>query len=312
MDYEMLENVLSDAVNDAELRTSDIPSISLYLDQIIHLISDKAHEGSQRFYGRILTKTMVNNYSKAGLISPINGKKYSSEQIIQMLMINSLKNTFSIAEIKSAMDAFYENVGEGRGLAETYDRYAQMRDNARIECTDAVRQMIEENGFDIGDDVDYLQAILGVSAMADYMNCIAHAMLEVITPQKISADGEEELAEATKVNERQIKRGAKAVKKEVKRENKAQKKAEKSGERNVRDTQEDEGSGDVLQGGDLGISYEQMKIESKLESVFDGDGGDIGDAVNGGDIGAEQNVIPTDGTGVSHSGDAADGDGAKR
>lgn len=269
MDYEMLENVLSDAVNDAELRTSDIPSISLYLDQIIHLISDKSHEGSQRFYGRILTKTMVNNYSKAGLISPVNGKKYSSEQIIQMLMINSLKNTFSIAEIKSAMDAFYENVGESGGLSDTYDRYTQMREDARAECTDAVRRMIEENGFDIEDEVDYLQAILGVSAMADYMNCIAHAMLEVIAPPRISADDEDGLAEATKVNERQIKRGAKAVKKEVKRENKAQKKAEKSGEKNAKESSEGDHASDVLQGGDLGISDEQMRIESELESVFD-------------------------------------------
>lgn len=271
MDHEMLENILSDAVNDSELRVSDIPSISLYLDQIIHLISDKAHEGSQRFYGRILTKTMVNNYSKAGLISPVNGKKYSSEQIIQMLMINSLKNTFSIAEIKSAMDAFYENVGDGVGLADTYEMYAQLRDGARAGCADAVRQMIEDYGFDIEDEVDYLQVILGVSAMADYMSCIAHAMLEVIAPPRAAQDDEDELAEATKVNERQIKRGAKAVKKEVKRENKAQRKAEKSGERVAKEAQEAEPAEAVLRGEDLGISVEQMKIESELERAFDAD-----------------------------------------
>lgn len=224
MDYKELDNILSDAVNDAELCSDDIPPISLYLDQIVHLISDKSHEGAERFYNRTLTKTMVNNYSKAGLISPISGKKYTKEQIIQMLMINSLKNTFSISEIKGAMDAFYSVEGtDSNTLMQTYDKYIEMRRKAKVTCPEAVKEMIELNEFDIEDNIDYFSAILGVTAMADYYSSIAHAMLEAIAPKHI----EDEEA-ATKESEREIKKGVKAVKKEVKRDAKAQKKAEKS------------------------------------------------------------------------------------
>ena len=224
MDYKELDNILSDAVNDAELCCDDIPSISLYLDQIVHLISDKSREGAERFYNRTLTKTMVNNYSKAGLISPISGKKYTKEQIVQMLMINSLKNTYSISEIKGAMDAFYACEGVNSAvLMQTYDKYIEMRRKNKVTCPETVKEMIELNGFDIENEVDYFSAILGVVAMADYYNSIAHAMLEAIAPQRTEDD------EAfTKESEREIKKGVKAVKKEVKREAKAQKKAEKS------------------------------------------------------------------------------------
>lgn len=224
MDYKELDNILSDAVNDAELCCDDIPPISLYLDQIVHLISDKSREGAQRFYNRTLTKTMVNNYSKAGLISPVTGKKYTKEQIVQMLMINSLKNTYSISEIKGAMDAFYACEGvDSEVLMQTYDKYIEMRRKSKVACPEAVKEMIELNGFDIEDEVDYFTAILGVVAMADYFDSIAHAMLEVISPQRNDDD-----ETAAKETEREVKKGAKAVKKEVKREVKAQKKAEKS------------------------------------------------------------------------------------
>ncbi len=229
MDYKTLDNILSDAVNDTELCCDDIPSISLYLDQIIHLISDRSHEGSQRFYGRTLTKTMVNNYSKAGLITPINGKKYTKEQIVQMLMINSLKNTFSISQIKGAMDAFYATEdGDSEALMILYDKYVELRRKAKSTCPEQVKEMIEVNGFEIENDIDYLCAILGVVAMADYFNSIAHSMLEVILPEKPAEEEDEDAPAVPKEVERQVKKGAKVVKKEIKRENKAQKKADKN------------------------------------------------------------------------------------
>ena len=107
MNQEKINSILSQATNDADLLISEIPSLDLYLDQIIKLISDKNAQGSDVFADRVPTKTMVNNYSKAELISPLKGKTYNKEQIIQILLTNSLKNTLSIAEIKSIMDCIF-------------------------------------------------------------------------------------------------------------------------------------------------------------------------------------------------------------
>ena len=67
MDAKRMEELIRDAVNDADLRPEEIPAIDLYLDQIISLVAEKRREGSPRFYDRELTKTMINNYSKDGI-----------------------------------------------------------------------------------------------------------------------------------------------------------------------------------------------------------------------------------------------------
>ena len=75
MDKNELEAIVREAVRDADLRPEEIPAIDLYLDQITSLMAEKLKEGSSRYEDRILTKTMINNYSKDGLISPVKGKK---------------------------------------------------------------------------------------------------------------------------------------------------------------------------------------------------------------------------------------------
>lgn len=264
MNYKTLDKILSDAVNDAELCCDDIPSISLYLDQIIHLIPDRSHDGSQRSYNRVLTKAMVNNYSKAGLITPIVGKKYTKEQIVQLLMINSLKNTYSISEIKDALDTFYSCEGvNSQVLMDTYDNYVELRRKAKISCPETVKEMIEMNGFDIENQVDYFNAILGVVAMADYFGCIAHAMLEAIIPPK--EESEENFADAIKESARKIKKGAKAIKKVVKRENKAQKKADRAS------TSDEPTKNSVNTAIDAKIADELMVIEKEVDRALDSD-----------------------------------------
>lgn len=75
-----------------------MPDLDLYMDQITTLFADKTQEPDG-----LLTKTMINNYSKDGLIKPIKGKKYSKEHILQMLLIYRLKQTLSIQQIKGVM-----------------------------------------------------------------------------------------------------------------------------------------------------------------------------------------------------------------
>ena len=85
------EDIIREAVRDMDLRPSEIPSIDLYIDQIISLVSDKLEGASPRYRDRVLTKTMINNYSKDGLIKPVKGKKYTKEHILQMLFHQSLQ-----------------------------------------------------------------------------------------------------------------------------------------------------------------------------------------------------------------------------
>ena len=55
----------------------DIPDIGLYMDQVTTLM-DTRLAGSKRYPDdKILTKTMINNYTKNHLLPPSDKKKYS-------------------------------------------------------------------------------------------------------------------------------------------------------------------------------------------------------------------------------------------
>lgn len=100
--------------NNIEL--DDIPSIDLYMDQVIQLFENKLKGSKRNEDDKILTKTMINNYSKGKLLMPIKNKKYSKEHIILMSFIYELKGILSIADIKKVLEIIVENYDK-----ETYD-----------------------------------------------------------------------------------------------------------------------------------------------------------------------------------------------
>ncbi|MCR5743921.1 MAG: DUF1836 domain-containing protein [Lachnospiraceae bacterium] len=111
------------------IKTSDIPNIELYMDQVTtfmeeHLGSCKRHEED-----KILTKTMINNYSKNDLLPPSNKKKYSQDHVIMLTLIYYFKYILSITDIKTALsplnDNYFQNEGD-KNLKDIYDRVCKL------------------------------------------------------------------------------------------------------------------------------------------------------------------------------------------
>ena len=237
MDREELQKTVNDAVNDVELKSEEIPTIDLYVDQISNLVSECLKKGSERYLDRQLTKTMVNNYSKEGLITPVKGKKYNKEQILQILMIYTLKSTISIGEIKRLMDAMYAKDGFDAGeLTRMYDKYGEIKDANREQVNSVVDGIIDRNGLDISDELDYISLIMALTAFSSHLKNVAQAMIDARYPiktedendnskndkyerkkEKIAAKGEAKIAKkAAKVAKTEAKYEAKVAKVETK------------------------------------------------------------------------------------------------
>ena len=71
------DEILEQAFRDADLQAADVPRIDLYMDQILTLVDEGLARNKRLPDDKLLTKTMVNNYSKERLIMPVRGKKYS-------------------------------------------------------------------------------------------------------------------------------------------------------------------------------------------------------------------------------------------
>ena len=229
MNENELKALLAEAVRDADLHPHEIPSIDLYLDQITSLADEKRKEGSPRFADRALTKTMINNYSKDGLLSPIKGKKYSKEQILQMLMVYEMKNTLSIGEIKRVLQNVYALPEyDAATLERIFVHYLAIKEDERAATVNGVVQFANQANLNLESEEDFLAFLLSLSAMSSYLKNTVQVLLESHYP-----DLNEE-----KTREEQEKKEAA---KRAKAEQKAEKKASKSKKETLDDAELKEG-----------------------------------------------------------------------
>lgn len=102
-----------------------LPDIGLYMDQVITM-TERTFDGALP-KGEI-TKSMVNNYVKFGLIKRPVGKKYDREHLAAILEIVVLKQALSMEHIAVMLQTLNRD-----GVREGYERFAaQVR--AAEEC----------------------------------------------------------------------------------------------------------------------------------------------------------------------------------
>lgn len=108
MEHNNMKEFLSQRLKDIQsfgyVKPEEIPNIDLYMDQVTtfmdeHLQSFKRHETD-----KLLTKTMVNNYTKNNLLPPPVKKKYTREHVLTLLFIYYFKNILSISDIQSILN----------------------------------------------------------------------------------------------------------------------------------------------------------------------------------------------------------------
>ena len=82
-------------------RWEELPSIELYLDQVVNLLEDYLKNLISFKEDKFITKTMINNYVKHGILKPPVNKKYNRTHIARLIVICILKQVYSINDINS-------------------------------------------------------------------------------------------------------------------------------------------------------------------------------------------------------------------
>jgi len=88
-----------------------IPSISLYMDQLLEYFESALGDLKRQDEDTVLTKTMINNYVKSGLIKAPERKKYDKETISDLIVVYHMKKAFSIQDTSRILDTMKENQG---------------------------------------------------------------------------------------------------------------------------------------------------------------------------------------------------------
>lgn len=98
-DINKLSSLIEEISSYEDIELSDIPNLDLYMDQVITLFDSKLSHLRRNEDDKILTKTMINNYTKAKILMPSTKKKYSKDHIILLILIYYLKQNLSISDI---------------------------------------------------------------------------------------------------------------------------------------------------------------------------------------------------------------------
>lgn len=91
------------------IKPDDIPSIELYMDQVTTFMERHLEHNKRNDEDKIMTKTMINNYTKNNLLPPPNKKRYTKEHLILLIYIYYLKNLLSISDIQALLEPMIEH-----------------------------------------------------------------------------------------------------------------------------------------------------------------------------------------------------------
>lgn len=189
LDKEELEKLISDMSLLDDIELSQIPDIDLYMDQLTTFFDDKLGHLKRDNEDKILTKTMINNYSKMGILMPPINKKYSKRHMILLILIYYLKQIISISDIHTIITPILNNINTAEDdIIPIEDIYSTILEIKHTELEnfcggfDDKFKMIKEKTKDIsGDNKDLAELFLTVLilvAQADAQKRLAEKLID--------------------------------------------------------------------------------------------------------------------------------------
>jgi len=107
------------------VKPESFPNIDLYMDQVTTFMDTQLASTKRNQEDKILTKTMINNYTKNNLLPPPTKKKYSKDHLLTLIFIYYFKNILSISDIQNILNPitahYFGNDMESLNLQDIYD-----------------------------------------------------------------------------------------------------------------------------------------------------------------------------------------------
>ena len=107
-DKDLLNSILASLSRVNHIKPESIPDIDLYMDQVTTFMDSNLAPSKRYPDDKVLTKTMINNYTKDGLLPPPEKKKYSKEHMLLLIFIYYFKNILCINDLHHILDPLVE------------------------------------------------------------------------------------------------------------------------------------------------------------------------------------------------------------
>ena len=122
----------------------EIPNIDLYMDQVTTFMDEHLQASKRYNEDKLLTKTMINNYTKNNLLPSPNKKKYSKEHMLLLIFIYYFKNILSISDIQSIFQPLTEKYYGGKSAVGLETIYKEVFKNQNDQMDALVKDVIRK------------------------------------------------------------------------------------------------------------------------------------------------------------------------
>ncbi len=224
---EFVDALLKRLVKLNYIKPGDVPNIDLYMDQVTtfmdeHLSDVKRHEDD-----KILTKTMINNYTKNNLLPPPVKKKYSKEHIYVLTFIYYLKNILSISDIQKLLNPLTDKFFNTDEVPDLDTIYKEIYDMEKLQLDALSKDVLGKTELakdafkdvENEEDRDFLQLFMLVCLLSFdvYMKKnIIESLIDDYTGNSTSGADKTRTKEEIKEEKREAKEEAKEAKRAAK------------------------------------------------------------------------------------------------
>lgn len=161
------------------IKPGDVPNIDLYMDQVTTFMDEHLSDVKRYEDDKILTKTMINNYTKNDLLPPPVKKKYSKEHIYVLTFIYYLKNILSISDIQKLLNPLTDKFFNKEELPDLEYIYSEIYNMEKAQIASLSKDVVERTqvakkaflDVENEEDKDFLQlfSLVGLLSFDVYM-----------------------------------------------------------------------------------------------------------------------------------------------
>jgi DNA-binding transcriptional MerR regulator len=144
-DLENITAVLRKLARLNYIKPGEVPNINLYMDQVTTFMDEHLSDSKRHDYDKILTKTMINNYTKNDLLPPPVKKKYSRDHIYVLAFIYYFKNILSISDIQKLINPLTEHFFENEDKPDMERIYSDIHDMCKSQLSGLSKDVLRKS-----------------------------------------------------------------------------------------------------------------------------------------------------------------------
>ncbi len=183
------KKIVEEISKNGQIRLLDMPDLDLYMDQITTFMDEKLSIYKRNEKDKILTKTMINNYTKHNIIpKPIN-KKYSRDHLIILILVYHMKGIISIKDMQHLMAPLLENYNseleEKIKMEDIYSVLQEIQKDEREkldikmkEDVDSVKEYLKEINLQDDDILEIFTLVVMLTVRANIHKHLAEKLVD--------------------------------------------------------------------------------------------------------------------------------------